>query len=1168
MSSAPEAGPVTHDAQLRGAPPLAAVSAAVHASTSGLASTVALLMEAYAERPALGERAREAVTDPATGRTSRRLLPRFTTITYGELWDRAGAIAAEWRQDAGHPVAAGDFVAVYGFTSVDYATIDLACLRLGAVSVPLQSSSPTARLAPILAETGPRVLAASVEVLDKAVELVLSSASRPRLVVFDHHPEADDQRERFEAARERLARAGITSADSLEAVTARGRSLPTPPLFEPEQGEDPMSLLIYTSGSTGTPKGAVYTERMLRTLWTGWEPEPVGDAPSVGISYMPMSHMAGRTSLYSTLGLGGITAFTASSDMSTLFEDMALVRPTTLLLVPRIADLLHQQHQSELSRRRPEFTDPDSLDAAVRADLRERVLGGRVRQVTCGSAPLSAELRRFVESCLELPLHDGYGSTEAGVLLFDSRVLRPPVLEYKLVDVPELGYFTTDLPHPRGELLVKTRTITPGYYKRPETTAQVFDADGFYKTGDIMAETGPDRLVYIDRRNNVLKLAQGEFVAVSHLESVFTDSPLVRHVYVYGNSERAFLLAVIVPTEQAIAGAGSHDELRRQLGESLHQVARQAELESYEIPRDFLVETEPFSVANGLLSDIRKNLRPQLKDRYGDRLEALYTELASGRDEALRTLREAGPGQPAFEAVRRGAAALLGCSPQDLTPTARFTDLGVDSLSALSFSELLRDVFDVEVPVGLLLGPAGTLRAIAGHIETEREAGAQRPSSITVHGAGSTEARATDLVLEKFLDTETLDAAARLPRPTGRQTPPTVLLTGANGYLGRFMCLHALERLAESGGRLVCLVRGRDAEDARRRLDAAFTSGDAGLLHRYEELAARHLDVLPADLGQERLGLDEGTWKRLASDVDLVLHPAALVNHVLPYDQLFGPNVAGTAELIRLALTERIKPITYLSTVGVATQLDPAQLDEGADIRAVSPVRALDDTVYASGYANSKWAGEVLLREAHDRFGLPVTVLRSDMILTHTRHTGQLNVPDMFTRLMLSLVTTGIAPVSFYRADAPGDRPRAHYDGLPVDFVAEAVNTLGARNTDAYLSYNVVNPHDDGISLDTFVDWLTEAGHPIRRIDDHEEWFTRFESALRGLPEDQRRHSMLPLLQSIRRPDEPVSGSLIPADRFARAVHEADIGGGTIPHLSAGLITKYVTDLRGLGLLG
>ena len=80
---------------------------------------------------------------------------------------------------------------------------------------------------------------------------------------------------------------------------------------------------------------------------------------------------------------------------------------------------------------------------------------------------------------------------------------------------------------------------------------------------------------------------------------------------------------MIVPTEEAVRRAANRDELSWVLRESLQLVARQAELESYEIPRDFLVETEPFSVENGLLSEIRKDLPPRLKDRYGDRLEAL-----------------------------------------------------------------------------------------------------------------------------------------------------------------------------------------------------------------------------------------------------------------------------------------------------------------------------------------------------------------------------------------------------------------------------------------------------------------------------------------------------------------------------------------------------------------
>ncbi len=134
---------------------------------------------------------------------------------------------------------------------------------------------------------------------------------------------------------------------------------------------------------------------------------------------------------------------------------------------------------------------------------------------------------------------------------------------------------------------------------------------------------------------------------------------------------------------------------------------------------------------------------------------------------------------------------------------------------------------------------------------------------------------------------------------------------------------------------------------------------------------------------------------------------------------------------------------------------------------------------------------------------------------------------------------------------------------LPADFTAEAVTTLGLHGTHGHRSYNVVNPHDDGISLDEFVDWLIEAGHPIQRIDDYDDWSSRFHTALQALPDAYKQHSLLPLLHAYRRPGTPVRGSALPTDNFRKAVRAADIGPtGDIPHLSAQLINKYVSDLR------
>ena len=539
------------------------LSAAIREPNVSLAQMVVWLMEGYAERPAVGQRAVEAVVDDETGRTGVRVRAEFETITYGEIWARVRALLAAWQADG---IQAGDFIATIGFTSIDYTIVDLACVCLGAVSVPLQANASQSQLASILAETEPRIVATSVELLEDAVQLLTSCSSTSRLVVFDYHAVDDDQRERVEAASRKLAAGPVpVPLESIGAAIERGASLPEPELLTASDTDERLSLIIYTSGSTGAPKGAMYTEKLVKAMWLT---SPLVSA--INVNYSPMSHLLGRTTLASTLARGGTAYFTAKSDLSTLFDDIASVRPTEMTLVPRICDMVFQRFKIEVARQTDIADDRTVIETEVKSQLRQHFFGGRVMSVICGSAPLAPEMKAFIESVFDLTLHDGYGSTEAGNgIIIDNRVRRPPVIDYRLVDVPELGYFATDLPHPRGELLLKTTSMIPGYYKRPDVTAEVFDADGFYRTGDIVAELAPDELVYLDRRNNVIKLSQGEFVTVAKLEADFAASPEIHQIYLYGSSERAYLLAVIVPTPGRFRNkAGDHcvDSADRQRG--------------------------------------------------------------------------------------------------------------------------------------------------------------------------------------------------------------------------------------------------------------------------------------------------------------------------------------------------------------------------------------------------------------------------------------------------------------------------------------------------------------------------------------------------------------------------------------------------------------------------
>jgi fatty acid CoA ligase FadD9 len=199
-------------------------------------------------------------------------------------------------------------------------------------------------------------------------------------------------------------------------------------------------------------------------------------------------------------------------------------------------------------------------------------------------------------------------------------------------------------------------------------------------------------------------------------------------------------------------------------------------------------------------------------------------------------------------------------------------------------------------------------------------------------------------------------------------------------------------------------------------------------------------------------------------------------------------------------------------------------------------------------------------------------VFRCDMILADTTYAGQLNLPDMFTRLMFSLVATGVAPDSFYEPTADGSRARAHYDGLPVEFIAEAISTLGAAvaatSESGFETYHVMNPYDDGIGLDEFVDWLIDAGYPVRRVGGYAEWLQRFTSAITGLPERKRAASLQPLLHNYQKPEVALHGSIAPTEHFRTAVQDAKIGPDKdIPHVTREVIVKYVTDLELLGLL-
>ncbi|BBY20963.1 non-ribosomal peptide synthetase [Mycobacterium stomatepiae] len=890
----------------------------------------------------------------------------------------------------------------------------------------------------------------------------------------------------------------------------------------PEVAPEDLAYTIYTSGTTGVPKGVAITHHNATSLLEAPNPGAPTGPGQVWSQWHSYSFDVSVWEIFNALLHGARLVVVSDSAAASAHE---------------LRDLLVAEQVTVVGQ------TPSALAMMPGEGLESATL------VMAGEASPNEIVDKWAPGRVMI---NAYGPTEATIYAAISAPMKAGEGAPIGVPVPGAALFVLDKwlrPAPEGvvgELYIAGRGVAVGYLRRAGLTASRFvacpfagaDAPGqrMYRTGDLVRWGADGQLQYLGRADEQVKI-RGFRIELGEVQAALAALDGVQAAAVIAREDR--------PGDKRLVGyvtvTGDVDtaQLRSALGERLP---------GYMVPTAVVVlDTLPRTV-NGKL-DKRALPAPEYQS----------------------AVRYTPPATPTEEIVAGIYGQVLGIERVGVENS--FFDLGGDSLSAMRVVAAINTAFDSSLSVRTLF-EAPSVRTMSQRLDSDDdsdETDANGPSYVVVHGRDTEELRASDLTLDKFIDETTLLNAPTLPGPSAEAR--TVLLTGATGFLGRYLALEWLKQLKRVDGKLICLVRAGSDQEAWRRLEKTFDSGDPRLMDHFHQLAADHLEVIAGDKGEANLGLDEQTYQRLADTVDLIVDSAAVVNQVLPYRELFGPNVVGTGELIKFALTSRMKPYAYVSTSDLGRQVEPALFTEDADIRVISPTRVLDGS-FANGYGNSKWAGEVLLREANEQFGLPVSVFRSGMILSDVSYAGQFNMTDVVTRMILSLVATGVAPASFYKRDENGNRQRTHYDALPVEFVAEAIATLGAQVVDGFETYHVMNPHDDGIGVDTCVDWLIEAGYPIQRIDDFAEWVRQFEIGLRALPDRQRQHSVLQMLQLMLhnpeqiQPLEPTRGSFAPTDRFRAAVQEAKIGADNdIPQISASVIIKYVTDLQLVGLL-
>ncbi|KAJ7984412.1 hypothetical protein DPEC_G00354570 [Dallia pectoralis] len=459
-----------------------------------------------------------------------------------------------------------------------------------------------------------------------------------------------------------IARGKTCNVDilSLHEVEVLGKSNPHRPV--PPKPED-LSIICFTSGTTGEPKGAMLTHENVVADAAGviktFESSVVPTTQDVSISFLPLAHMFERVVQTVIYGAGGKVGF-FQGDIKLLPDDMKTLKPTIFPVVPRLLNRVYDKVISgaqtpfkkwllnfAIERKHAEVKQgivrKDSIWDKLIFHKVQDSLGGQVRVMVTGAAPISPSVLNFLRASLGCQIFEAYGQTECTAACSftmpgdatSGHVGAPITCNIvKLVDVEEMNYFASN---GKGEVCVKGKNVFVGYLKDPERTAEALDKDGWLHTGDIGKWLPSGVLQIIDRKKNIFKLAQGEYIAPEKIENVYIRSAPVAQVFVHGDSLKASLVAIVVPDPEVMPSLsaklgvhGSMEELcksqaiKKAILSDLVKLGRDAGLKSFEQVKDLYLHPEQFTIENGLLTPTLKAKRAELKTLFQPQIDSLY----------------------------------------------------------------------------------------------------------------------------------------------------------------------------------------------------------------------------------------------------------------------------------------------------------------------------------------------------------------------------------------------------------------------------------------------------------------------------------------------------------------------------------------------------------------
>lgn len=371
-------------------------------------------------------------------------------------------------------------------------------------------------------------------------------------------------------------------------------------------------------------------------------------------SYLPATHVF-EQALFAASMIYGMKCGFFSGDVTKLLDDLAVLKPTIFPSVPRLFNKIHSTIIKTVSEK--EGCGGWLLRKAVDTKLHywragqgcyhafydrlifskiKAKLGGNVRFMVTGSAPISGEVLDFLKIAFCCNIVEGYGMTEttaSGTVSWEDDPMQGIVggptqcTKIKLRDIPEMGYLHTN-EVPTGELCIGGSIVTKGYFKNPEKTAEAF-VDGWVMTGDVGAVLANGAIKIFDRAKNIFKLSQGEYIAPEKLENVYITCSFAAQVWIYGDSIKDHIVMFMVVEEAAVkkwaaernlgddaSALLENEELKMTILKEISALGDANQFNSLEKPKQMMLLLEPFSVENDMLTPTFKLKRAQAKKNF------------------------------------------------------------------------------------------------------------------------------------------------------------------------------------------------------------------------------------------------------------------------------------------------------------------------------------------------------------------------------------------------------------------------------------------------------------------------------------------------------------------------------------------------------------------------